>query len=350
MSLKRSLFIVATTTIVSFASSQAAMGQRCPGGNCPPSIRPGTSSLRDLSRSPGISNTSKGGTKGEHNKTDECPPGTDQPPQNCDDVRRIAYKLAAKKGYQMSGNAPTVMTRRYVRGFNDCSTGNAHVACMFNDSCTAPHGELLGLRSRSAYHATTLWKGKDGSQFECDFTPDSSGIFIANRGDTKVGPAFPDPGESIDPAYDCEKNGASSSALNPGMFGGGGGGGSLQDMAILGALMSLLNGQQNGQQDGSQPENPAQPSPPPNLEEEKPVVVLTPTPTPTAVQTADPKATKIPAADSGIVSSDRSVPTDTSESSTDADDEENIETPAPNNGTKDDRPNAVWEERRGSMF
>lgn len=350
MNLKRSFFIVATTTIVSFASSQAAMGQRCPGGNCPPSIRPGTSSLRDLSRSPGISNTSKGGTKGEHNKTDECPPGTDQPPQNCDDVRRIAYKLAAKKGYQMSGNAPTVMTRRYVRGFNDCSTGNAHVACMFNDSCTAPHGELLGLRSRSAYHATTLWKGKDGSQFECDFTPDSSGIFIANRGDTKVGPAFPDPGESIDPAYDCEKNGASSSALNPGMFGGGGGGGSLQDMAILGALMSLLNGQQNGQQDGSQPENPAQPSPPPNLAEEKPVVVLTPTPTPTAVQTADPKATKIPAADSGIVSSDRSVPTDTSESSEDSVDKEIAETPAPNNGTKDARPNAVWEERRGSMF
>lgn len=350
MNLKRSIFIVATTTALSFASSQIAMGQQCPGGNCSQSIRPGPSSLRDLSRSPGMSNTSKGGVKGEHNKADECPPGTDQPPRNCDDVRRIAYKLAAKKGYQMSGGTPTVMTRRYIRGFNDCSTGNAHVACMFNDSCTAPHGELLGLRSRAAYHATTLWKGKDGSQFECDFTPDSSGIFIANRGDTRVGPAFPDPGESIDPAYDCEKNGASSSALNPGMFGGGGGGGSLQDMAILGAIMSLLNGQQNGQQEDSQQENQTQPSTPPNQEANNPVVVLTPTPTPTAIATTGPRATTSAASDSGIVSWGSSGSSDDAAISEDEDEKEASETPKPNGGTTEAPTNAVWEERRGSMF
>ncbi len=146
-----------------------------------------------------------------------CPPGTDISPRNCDDVRRIASDLGVLRGYldEDRDGVPDVLERPYVIRFNDCSTGNAHVACMFNHPCTAPHGKLLGLRSVSAHHATVLFVGSNGRSFECDFTPQSSGRFIGERTDTQVGPAFPDPGESLDPAYDCERNGVIEDVVVP---------------------------------------------------------------------------------------------------------------------------------------
>ncbi len=243
---------------------------------------------------------------GDHNEKNECPPETSKPPQNCDDVRRIAYKNALRRGYaNTNGNGvPDVMERSYQVGFNDCSTGNAHMACMFNDECTEQHGKLLGMRSQSAWHATTMYKGNNGQQFECDFTPQSSGIFIANRGDTRIGTAFPDAGESIDPQYakdGCPTNGASSSALNPGggLFGGGG---SMQDMMMMMAIMQLLNGNQN--QNGPQSSVDGQPA-------SSEVVIPTPTstftPTPVPTRTTDTKSSSSKSStvisDAAIVSS-----------------------------------------------
>lgn len=195
-----------------------------------------------------------------------CPPETRQKPRNCQQVAQIAYALATKKkGYADAGGngIPDVMERRYVVNVNDCSTGNAHAACMFNDPCTAPMGRLMGLRSNSARHATVLFEGTDGSKFECDFTPQSSGIAIAHRADTRIGPAFPDPGESMDPAYDCLMNGANTRPLNA--FGGGGG-------ALQGSIMALLM-QMLQQQLAKQT-----PAPPPAADVPS---IQTPTPTPT---------------------------------------------------------------------
>ena len=233
----------------------------------------------------------------------ECPP-EDKPPKNCADIRRMSYKSAIKRGYaNTNGNGvPDVMERRYQAGWNDCSTGNAHMACMYNvDPCLSKHGTLSGLRSNSAYHATTLYEGKDGAKFECDFTPQSSGIFIKNRGDTEKGPAYPDAGESLDPQYEkdgCEINGASSSALNPG---GGGGGGSIQDIMLL-AIMQLLNQQQNQN----------------NINNNQ-VVIPTPTATPTPPPTRTPNtrssAAKFSteASDAAIVSALKTAVDDTEE-------------------------------------
>jgi hypothetical protein len=197
-----------------------------------------------------------------------CPPETRQKPRNCQQVAQIAYALATKKkGYADAGGngIPDVMERRYVENVNDCSTGNAHAACMFNDPCTAPIGRLMGLRSNSARHATVLFEGTDGNKFECDFTPDTSrsGIPIAHRPDTRIGPAFPDPGESMDPAYDCLMNGANTRPLNA--FGGGGG--ALQS-SIMALLMQMLQ-----QQLAKQTPAPSPAADVPSIQ--------TPTPTPT---------------------------------------------------------------------
>jgi hypothetical protein len=203
------------------------------------------------------------------------------------------------------------MERKYQVGFNDCSTGNAHVACMFNDECTEQHGKLLGMRSQSAWHATTMYRGKNGQQFECDFTPQSSGIFIANRADTRIGTAFPDAGESIDPQYakdGCPTNGASSSSLNPGggIFGGGGGGGSMQDMMMMMAIMRLLQGQQNQ----GNPQSPVdgQDGQPASNEVIIPTPTMTPTPSPVPTRTPDTRkassSSSTTISDADIVSSD----------------------------------------------
>lgn len=174
-----------------------------------------------------------------------CPPEARVAPFSCKQVERAAYALATKKkGYRdLGGNGiPDVMERPYVINLNDCSTGNAHAACMYNDPCTAPFGKVWGLRSNSARHATVMFEGTAGNKFECDFTPQSSGIFIANRADTRIGPAFPDPGESMDPAYNCVMNGANTKPLNA--FGGSGGG-FQSSLATL--LMMLLQQQQLAQ-------------------------------------------------------------------------------------------------------
>jgi hypothetical protein len=97
-----------------------------------------------------------------------CPPEAFSVPRNCKDVERVAYALAIrKKGYLNANgnNIPDVMERPYVINRNDCSTGNAHAACMFNDPCTAPFGKLMGLRSNSARHATTMYVGNNGMKF-----------------------------------------------------------------------------------------------------------------------------------------------------------------------------------------
>ncbi len=221
--------------------------------------------------------------KGNHNKEQEkCPEGMKQP-RNCDDVRQMAYKLAAKKGYKMgSDNIPNVMQRRYVINKNDCSTGNAHIACMFNDECTEEFGKVKGMRSNSAHHATTMYVSKSGKKFECDFTPQSSGIFIRKKADTVIGDAVPDAGESMDPAYDCKLNGANFSPLGEGSEGGGAGG--MSSMMSLLTLMSLLQGmnQQPPLPPLTQPEDP----PPPAVVDPVDTPTPIPTPTPTAVATA----------------------------------------------------------------
>jgi hypothetical protein len=220
---------------------------------------------------------------GDHMKKDECPPETQRPPQNCDDVREMAHSNALRRGYANTNgdSIPDVMQKPYSTvkddnvNHNDCSTGNAHMACMFNDPCTEQHGTLMGLRSNSARHATTYFQRKDGTGFECDFTPkrDGSspsgydGIFIAGRADTRIGTAFPDAGEFMDPQYQrdgCEMNGATTSSFNGGggLFGGGN---AIQDMMMLAAIMQLLQGQQNQNN-----------VPPPYND------VIIPTPTPTA--------------------------------------------------------------------
>lgn len=210
--------------------------------------------------------------EGQHNKQQEkCPEGMREP-RNCNDIRQMAYKLARVKGYKMgSDNIPNVMQRRYIANRNDCTTGNAHIACMFNDECTEQFGKLKGLRSNSAYHATTMFVSKSGKKFECDFTPQSSGIFIRKNADTVIGDAVPDAGESMDPAYDCKLNGANFSPLGEGE--GGLGGGGMNSLATLLMLMSMLQNQQQ-----QQPPPPmSQPEP-----ELPPEPTLTPTPTPTS--------------------------------------------------------------------
>jgi hypothetical protein len=157
-----------------------------------------------------------------------------------------------KKGYaDGNGNGePDVMERPYVRNLNDCTTGNAHVACMYNDECTEQHGKLVGLRSNMAHHATTMYVAKGGNQFECDFTPGGGEDLIGSNPDTKWGPAYPDPGESMDPAYNCEMNGANYQPLNP--FGGGGlfGGAGGMNPFMMMMMMELLKRKQQ-QQDTS---------------------------------------------------------------------------------------------------
>lgn len=301
-----------------------------------------------------VSSAAQDSTKkdGDHNQKDECPPETQQPPRNCDDVRRIAYKNALRRGYaNANGNGiPDVMERRYIVNVNDCSTGNAHMACMFNDACTEQHGTLKGLRSQSAWHATTMYQGKNGQSFECDFTPGSSGIFIANRRDTRIGPAFPDRGESIDPQYakdGCITNGASTSALNPGggMFGGGGG--SMQDMMMMMAIMQLLQGQKN--QNNAQPSTDGQPA---NNEVVIPTPTPSPTPTPVPTRTLDTHkgTTKSSTAtsDSGIVSP--GMDNSNGDSLTSAEDDEESEYGIEGARSSDTLPEAEWEEKRDGMF
>lgn len=308
--------------------------------------------LNVVSASPGVAQSSSGGD-GDHNKKNECPPETQQPPKNCDDVRRMAYKNALRRGYaNTNGNGiPDVMERRYQVGFNDCSTGNAHMACMFNDECTEQHGKLLGMRSQSAWHATTMYKGKNGQQFECDFTPQSSGIFIANRGDTRIGTAFPDAGESIDPQYakdGCPTNGASTSALNPGggIFGGGGGGGSMQDMMMMMAIMQLLNGNQNQ----NSPQSPVDGQPASN-EVVIPMPTMTPTPSPVPTRTSDSRGTSSTTStemsDADIVSSDED---DVRDDSSDSKGYLNGDTIDDEVTAAETRRTAEWELKREGMF
>jgi len=178
-----------------------------------PSILVGQSGASNSSSAPmvtGESGTQESSSNSSRSSSssagNDCPPETKIQPKNCEDVRKIAYILAERKGYEMSGGRPVVMQRPFRINFNDCSTGNAHVACMFNDLCTSGLGKLLGLRSKAAYHATVLFRGTDGTEFECDFTPQSSGMFILHNPDTMIGPAYPDCGESLDPAYDCARN------------------------------------------------------------------------------------------------------------------------------------------------
>jgi hypothetical protein len=249
-------------------------------------------------------NSSEG--EGDHNKENECPPETRQPIKNCDDVRRIAYKNAIRRGYaDNDGNGtPDVMERTYQRNWNDCTTGNAHVACMFNDECTEEHGSLKGNRSDMDRHASAQYVGKNGQSFECDFTPQSSGIFIADNPDTRRGTAFPDPGESMDPQYardGCPLNGANTSLVNPGggIFGGGGSGS--MDMAMMLAIMQMLNGGQNQ----TSPQSAVDGEPASNE-----VVIPTPTPTPTPTPSPEPTrntATQASSSKSSTVISDAAI-------------------------------------------
>jgi hypothetical protein len=195
---------------------------------------------------------------------DDCPPQTKRPPTNCDDVLEMARVLGIRKGYEDADGdgTPDVLRRPYERNYFDCTTGNAHVECMFNDACTEQWGELLMLRSNSARHATSVFVAKDGSRFECDFTPDSSGIYIINRPDVRVGPGFTDGGEYHDPAYNCLRGNGGSRALNPGGILG------KLSPALLGQLLSQLNQSKQG-------------SPTPT-----PIPTPTPTPTPTATSVA----------------------------------------------------------------
>lgn len=287
---------------------------------------------------------------GDHNEQNDCPPETQKPPQNCDDVRRIAYGNALRRGYaNINGNGiPDVMERPYQVGWNDCSTGNAHMACMFNDDCTEQHGMLLGLRSQSAWHATVLYRGRNGQDFECDFTPQSSGIFIRDRADTQVGLAFPDSGESIDPQYakdGCVTNGASTTALNPGggLFGGGG---SMQDMMMMMAIMQLLNGKQN--QNSPQSSVDGQPA-------SSEVVIPAPTPTftPTPVPTGTPD-TKGSSSKSSTVISDAAIVSSRGEASYEAgaDSTHLIEPEVPDEEQEvvESSRTAEWELKRDGMF
>jgi hypothetical protein len=275
-----------------------------------------------------------------------CPPEARQIPQTCKQVEMIAYALAIrKKGYMNANgnNIPDVMERRYVINRNDCSTGNAHAACMFNDPCTAPFGRLMGLRSNSARHATTMFVGNNGRKFECDFTPQSSGIMIAHRPDTRIGPAFPDPGESMDPAYNCTMNGANTQPLNP--FGGGGGGGSAMQMAIMALLMQMF------QQQFAQ----LTPSPVPTAGN----ILVTPTPTPQVAPTSaaltenqgDTRRSKaaldamdIPADDTLLGSDGVS---DENETLDDVDDE-SVDVPERESGV--DKTRSVWDRNSADIF
>lgn len=200
--------------------------------------------------------------------TDDCPPQTKRPPTNCDDVLEMARVLGIRKGYEDADGdgTPDVLRKRYEAHYFDCTTGNAHVECMFNDACTEQWGELLMLRSNSARHATSVFVAKDGSRFECDFTPDSGGIYIMNRPDVRVGPGFTDGGEYHDPAYNCLRGNGGSRALNPGGILG------KLSPALLGQLLSQLNQSKQG-------------SPTPTLTP-TPAPTLTPTPTPTATSVA----------------------------------------------------------------
>ena len=267
--------------------------------------------LHLISASSGFTQSPASPNDGKHAQPiKECPP-EDKPPQNCDDVRRMAYKSAVSSGYadKNKNGTPDVMERPYRVNYNDCSTGNAHMACMYNsDPCLSKHGKVYGLRSNSARHMTVLYEGKDGKTFECDFTPESSGIFIKNRRDTMVGTAFPDAGESIDPQYEkdgCPTNGASSSALNPGGGGGGGGGGSgggsIQDI-LLAAIIQLLRQQQN--QNNTNDNQVVTPTP-----------TATPTPQPTSTPNTRSAAEKFSteASDAAIVSALKTAVDDTEE-------------------------------------
>ena len=176
------------------------------------------------------------------------------------------------------------MERGYTRNWNDCTTGNAHVACMWNeDPCTAQFGEIKGLRSNSAHHATTKYIGKDGREFECDFTPGGGAGLIGDNADTTIGDAVPDAGESMDPAYSCKMNGANHSQLNPG---GKFGGSSMQDMMSMMMLMQLLQQMKNRNQN-SAPQQQA-PTPAPQI------IIPTATPTPTETPTAAPSVQGTP--------------------------------------------------------
>jgi hypothetical protein len=190
--------LVAVGALLSISSPSILFGQ------------PGVSSLSSASMVTGESgmqeSSSRSSSSSSSGAGDDCPPESKIPPKNCEDVRKIAFILAKRKGYAMSGGRPFVMQLPYERGLNDCSTANAHMACMFNDACTSGLGKLLGLRSQAAYHATVLFKGTDGTEFECDFTPGGTGIFIVHNPDTMMGPAYPDYGEHLDPAYDCARN------------------------------------------------------------------------------------------------------------------------------------------------
>jgi hypothetical protein len=198
-----------------------------------------------------------------------------------------------------------------------------------------------------------MYKGKNGQQFECDFTPQSSGIFIANRGDTRIGPAFPDRGESIDPQYakdGCETNGASTSSLNGGggIFGGGGGGGSMQDMMMMMAIMRLLQGQQN--QNNQQSPVDGQDGQPASNEVVIPIPTMTHTPSPVPTRMSDIRgmssnsSTEI--SDADIVSPEDDVSDDSADS----------EGPV-NGGDIDEEVTAAqtprtaeWERKREGMF
>ena len=263
--------------------------------------------LHLISASSGFTQSPASPNDGKHAQPiKDCPP-EDKPPQNCDDVRRMAYKSAVSSGYadKNKNGTPDVMERPYRVDYNDCSTGNAHMACMYNsDPCLSKHGKVYGLRSNSASHMTVLYEGKDGKTFECDFTPQSSGIFIKNRRDTMVGTAYPDAGESIDPQYEkdgCPTNGASSSALNPGGGGGGGGGGSIQDI-LLAAIIQLLRQQQN--QNNTNDNQVVTPTP-----------TATPTPQPTSTPNTRSAAEKFSteASDAAIVSALKTAVDDTDE-------------------------------------
>jgi hypothetical protein len=225
-----------------------------------------------------IPNFSGGGGREDGFEAQDCPPETQRRPEDCEDVERAAYALAMKKGYaDGDGNGiPDVMESGYRYNENDCTTGNAHVACMFNDECTAQWGELKGLRSNSAHHATTMFVGADGQQMECDFTPGGGAGLIGDNADTTMGDAVPDAGESMDPAYVCKMNGANYGALNPG---GKFGGSSMQNMMMMMMLMQLLQQMQNQKQNQNQNAVPTQ---------APQVVIVTATPTPTPTPTTAP--------------------------------------------------------------
>ena len=281
-------------------------------------------------------------SSGQHNqKPEDCPEGLG-PPQNCNDIERMAAILAEKRGWGVQGGRAAFRSRGYQVNVHDCTTGNAQMGCLINDPCMAQHGEMKMLRSQSAWHATSYWQGANGQSFECDFTPGTgygggTGNLIGNRGDARIGTSTIDGGESPDPNY-ALNNCPSAGSGNYSAFGGGGGSGGMSSMMNLMMLMSLL---QSLQQQNQQQQNQQQPTVAPI--DIVPTATPTPTPTPAPTPAAKVKISAGALSDSELVGGRELKPEIVVQSSS-------LDLPAAVSTDKANKKSAQWEDPRGSMF